>query len=124
MILSSFYFQRSNQVSTVLIVQQNNSVDNSFDAISSSVELLFSSNKLLVCNSKLVVLWLKHKFKPLSYVPYSSTAIFKNLFVFFAKTVELNKLSANSNLYCPFKFILAEIHFLEYVLEDLVNNIS
>jgi hypothetical protein len=108
----------------VAILHDYSRVDVTLDAIGISIELLLSRNKLLKFDAMLVVVGAQHHVEPGRDIPDCSVAVGHDLFLGFLQKVEENELTLDGSLHHTLKFLLPEVHGLQDLLENVVDDIA
>ena len=93
------------------------------DAICVSVELLLSRNKLLKFDAMLVIVGAQHHVEPCRDILDCPVAVGHYLFLGFLQKVEENELTLDGGLHHALKFLLPEIHSLQDLLENIVDDV-
>jgi hypothetical protein len=96
----------------------------SLDAIRVGIELLLCRNELLKLDAMLVVVRAQHHVEPGRDILDSSVAVGNNLFLGLLQEVEKDQLPLDGGLNHALKFLLPEVHGLQDLLENTVDDIS
>jgi hypothetical protein len=99
-------------------------VNVSLDAIHVGIEFLLCRNELLKLDTMLVVVRAQHHVEPGRDILDSSVAVGNNLFLGLFQEVEKDQLTLDCGLNHALKFLLPEVHGLQDLLENTVDDIS
>ena len=124
MVFTSFNFKCRNKVLILFVFDADNAVDVTLDAVCVSVKLLLRGDEVVVLYSKLIFVALKNHVKPFSDVLYSSLSVLNHLFLLFTETVQQKQFCLYCFLNKLVDCLLAKVHFLKYILKDLVNYVT
>jgi hypothetical protein len=93
------------------------------NAIGVSIELLLSRNKLLKFDAMLVIVGAQHHVEPCRDILDCPVAVSDDLFLGLLQEVEENELTLDGGLHHALKFLLPEIHSLQDLLENVVDDV-
>ena len=121
--LPRFDLKGSFPADPVAVLHDYSRVDVTLDAIGISIELLLSRNKLLKFDAMLVVVGAQHHVEPGRDILDCSIAVGDDLFLGLLQEVEENELTLDGGLHHALKFLLPEIHSLQDLLENIVDDV-
>lgn len=124
MVFACFNFKCRHKVLILFVFDADNTVDVTLDAICVRVKLLLRGDEVVVLDTKLIFVALKNHVKPFSDVLYSSLSVLNHLFLLFTETVQQKQFCFDCFLNKFVDCLLTKVHFLKYILKDLVNYVT